>query len=166
MTHGGKRPGAGRKKSGLPAKKIIERQILTEAVVERAKAEGPLPLDIMLENARHFHKVANDAEKVLESFAADSADFAKLPPEEQFKVMLAKVKHAAGLRMLAQQCAEGASPLVHPRLSPVEAEKPKVVNQYFIGNVEVNVTQVRNEISTIFDDVIARSPAKDAKRVN
>lgn len=114
MGHGGKRDGAGR-----PAGSIAVR---TRETAERALAEGKNPLEVMLDNMRHFQQVALDAEAVIESMTADEAEALGETPELRFKAMLAKVKQAAGLRQMAHECARDAAPFMHPRLSTVEAK--------------------------------------------
>jgi hypothetical protein len=44
--------------------------------------------------------------------------------EEQFKALLAKVKQAAGLRHMAQECARDAAPYIHSRLTAVAHTGP------------------------------------------
>lgn len=114
MPRGGKREGAGR-----PQGAVTKR---TREIADRALAEGKAPLEIMLDNMRHFQQVALDAEAVLEGLTA--AEFAGTvnaeTPEEQFKALLAQVKKTAGFRQMAQECARDASPYLHPRLSTVE----------------------------------------------
>jgi hypothetical protein len=114
MARGGKRVGAGRPKGALTER--------TRATAERALAEGKSPLEVMLDNMRHFQQVALDAEAVLEGLTA--AEFTGKvtaeTPEEQFKALLAQVKKTAGFRQLAQECARDCSPYLHPRLSNVE----------------------------------------------
>lgn len=112
MSRGGKREGAGRPKGALTVR--------TQETAVRALAEGKAPLEIMLENMRHFQQVAMDAEAVLSELAGELPE----DPEEQFKVMLAKVKHAAGLRQMAQECARDAAPYLHPKLSAVTHTGP------------------------------------------
>jgi hypothetical protein len=111
MMRGGKRAGAGRK-VGRPNKASIARQ-------EKVAAEGITPLDVMLENMRHFHKVASDAEAVLEGLTYEEFSGRSVSPEEQFKALLAEVKKAAGLRQIAQECARDAASYVHPRLAAI-----------------------------------------------
>lgn len=112
---GGKRIGAGR-----PAGALTKR---TREVAEKASAMGKTPLEIMLENMRHFQQVALDAEAVLEGLSAEEiTGGSKMTPEEQFKLLLAKAKQAAGLREKAQECARDAAPFIHARLSNVQME--------------------------------------------
>ena len=112
--HGGKRVGAGRKPGAITKR--------TREIADRALAEGKTPLEIMLDNMRHFQQVALDAEAVLDGLTA--AEFTGKvtaeTPEDQFKALLAQVKKTAGFRQMAQECARDASPYIHPRLSNVE----------------------------------------------
>jgi hypothetical protein len=114
MPRGGKREGAGRKQGALTER--------TRAVAERALAEGKAPLEVMLDNMRHFQQVALDAEATLEGLTV--AEFAgkvtEDTPEEQFKALLAHVKKTAGFRQLAQECARDAAPYIHAKLSAVQ----------------------------------------------
>lgn len=112
MSHGGAREGAGRKTGALTKR--------TKEIAERALATGEAPLDIMLENMRHFQQVALDAEAVLATIQAESLPGQPVKPEEQFKALLAEVKKAAGFRQMAHDCARDAAPFIHPRLANVE----------------------------------------------
>lgn len=114
-SHGGKRVGAGRK-AGAVTKR-------TRAIAEQALESGKTPLEVMLENMRHFQRVAIDAEATLEGLTASefSEQFpANAPPEEQFKFLLAQVKKTAGFRQAAQDAARDAAPYIHPKLTAVE----------------------------------------------
>lgn len=113
MSRGGKRQGSGRKQGALTKR--------TRAIAERAIAENKSPLEIMLENMRHFQQVAMDAEAVLEGMTAEEITGRAMEPDEQFKTLLAEVKKAAGLRNMAQECARDAAPYIHPRLASVNA---------------------------------------------
>ena len=112
MPKGGKRVGAGR-----PAGAVSKR---TREIADRAIAEGRSPLEIMLDNMRHFQQVAIDAETVIESMNEEQAGSLGETHEEQFKALLAKVKQAAGLRQMAHECAKDAAPYIHPRLATIE----------------------------------------------
>ena len=58
-----------------------------------------------------------------------------LPPDEQFKYLLAEVKKAAGLRDMAHTCARDAAPYLHPRLASIEqALKVGLTVQYAISD--------------------------------
>ena len=107
MSRGGKREGAGRKPGSLTTR--------TREIAERASAEGKTPLEVMLDNMRHFQQVALDAEAVIASMNGE--EYAGLEPKEQFKALLAEVKKAAGLRQMAHECARDAAPFMHSRLS-------------------------------------------------
>jgi len=115
MARGGKRDGAGR-----PAGAVTRR---TREVAEKAHKTGQTPLDVMLDNMRHFQKVALDAEATLEGLTADEFS-SQVPedatPEEQFKFLLAQVKKTAGFRQLAQAAASDAAPYVHAKLASVQ----------------------------------------------
>lgn len=125
MARGGKREGAGRKAGALTER--------TRATAERALAEGLVPLDVMLDNMRHFQQVALDAEAVIESMNEEQVAGLGQTHEEQFKALLAKVKQAAGLRVMAHECARDAASYMHPKLSSVsvagDAENPLTVIQ-------------------------------------
>lgn len=110
MTNGGKREGAGRPKGALAVR--------TRKIAEQAAATGQTPLEVMLDNMRHFQVVAHSAEAMLEQLSAEEL-LAKGKPEDQFKHLLAEVKKAAGFRQMAQECARDASPYIHPRLQSV-----------------------------------------------
>ncbi len=111
MARGGKREGAGRKVGALTKR--------TRAVAERALAEGKTPLEVMLDNMRHFQQVALDAEAVIEGMQEDQVQALGQTQEEQFKALLAKVKQAAGLRVMAHECARDAAGYMHAKLASV-----------------------------------------------
>jgi hypothetical protein len=114
MARGGKREGAGR-----PQGAVTKR---SREVAERALAEGKTPLEVMLDNMRHFQQVALDAEATLEGLtvAEFTGKITADTPEEQFKALLAQVKKTAGFRQLAQESARDAAAYVHPRLAAVQ----------------------------------------------
>jgi hypothetical protein len=114
MPRGGKREGSGRRKGALGA--LAKR---TTKIAEAAAAEGKTPLEIMLDNMRHFQQVALDAEAVIESMNGEQLHSLGGNHQEQFKALLAKVKQAAGLRVMAHECARDAAPFIHPKLSSV-----------------------------------------------
>ncbi len=119
MARGGKREGAGRPAGALTQK--------TREVAERALATGMTPLDVMLDNMRHFQQVALDAESVLEGLTAEEFS-EQVPtdasPEDQFKFLLAQVKKTVGLRQAAQDAARDAAPYIHPKLSATAHSGP------------------------------------------
>lgn len=115
MPRGGRRINAGRKKGSL--------QKRTRKIAEKAIEKGETPLEVMLENMKHFVQVARDAEAVLsgltyEEFMGKAG--MNITAEEQFAALLAEVKKTAGFRQLAQDAAKDAAPYVHPRLAAVE----------------------------------------------
>lgn len=87
------------------------------ALANRAIAEGKTPLEVMIENMRHFQQVALDAEAVI---AGLSFEGEPQEPDAQFKKLLAEVKKAAGFRQMAHDCACDAAPYIHPRLAAIE----------------------------------------------
>jgi hypothetical protein len=114
MASGGKRNGAGRKRGSLTKR--------TQLIAQRAIDEGRTPLEIMLENMRHFQQVALDAEALIAGMTAKEITGQNLKPDEQFKLLLAEVKKAAGFRVLAHECARDAASYIHPRLSTTTIE--------------------------------------------
>lgn len=82
-------------------------------------AEDLEPLDVMIGNMRHFHKMASDAEAILEGLTAEAFVGVELEPAEQFKVLMAQVRKAAGLRELAQACARDAAAYRHGKMPTV-----------------------------------------------
>ena len=119
MPHGGKRVGSGRVKGALTVK--------TRKIAEQATSEGLAPLEVMLQNMRHFQKVAVDAEAILEGLTADefTGKVSDASPQDQFKTLLAEVKKAAGFRQMAQECARDAAPYIHSKLSAVTHSGPE-----------------------------------------
>jgi hypothetical protein len=111
MAHGGKREGAGRKPGAVTTR--------TREIAEQALAEGKTPLEVMLDNMRHFQQVALDAEAVIAGLTVAEISGENISPEEQFKAMLAKVKQAAGYRNMAHECARDAAPFIHAKLASV-----------------------------------------------
>jgi len=115
MPKGGLRPGTGRPKGALAKK--------TRAVAEKAAATGMTPLEVMIDNMRHFYQAAVDAEATIAGMTVDEM-LGKIgvdaTPDEQFKFLLAQVKQTAGFRQMAQDAARDASPFIHPRLSAVD----------------------------------------------
>lgn len=116
MPRGGKREGAGRKQGSLTKR--------TRDIAEKASAEGKSPLEVMLENMRHFQQVAMDAESVIEGMTAAEITGRDMNPEEQFKTLLAQVKKAAGLRQMAHECARDAAAYMHPKLQSIAHTGP------------------------------------------
>ena len=73
----------------------------------------------MLENMTHFQQVALDAEAVLAGLTVEEIGGKDMSPEEQFKMLMAKAKNAAGFRQMAQECARDAAPFIHAKLASV-----------------------------------------------
>lgn len=124
MPRGGKRPNAGRKAGAITKKHraLAEQIAKTAPTTETVATTGKSMLEIMIGNAQHFAKVAADAEAALEGLTAENITGLELEPAEQFKVLLAEVKKAAGLRLMAQSCAKDAAPFLHPHLSSIEGK--------------------------------------------
>lgn len=114
--HGGRREGSGRKVGTLNKR--------TREIAELAMAEGKTPLEVMLANMRHFQQVALDAEAVLAGLSVEEMGGKDMSPDEQFKMLLAKAKNAAGFRQMAQECARDAASYLHPRLTAVAHTGP------------------------------------------
>jgi hypothetical protein len=106
----GSKPGErrGGRKKGSPNKANQARQA-------KIAAEGVTPLDVMIDNMRHSHMAAEDAERVLAK--ATEAEFAG---DGGFDLLKARVIQAVNLRKTAQEAARDAAPYVHPRLASVE----------------------------------------------
>lgn len=113
MARGGKREGSGRKNGAVTKR--------TREIADKAMADGISPLEVMLDNMRHFQKVSLDAEAILAGLTAEEfSGELNLKPEDQFKLLLAEVKKAAGFRQMAQECARDAASYVHPKLAAIE----------------------------------------------
>lgn len=112
MARGGKREGAGRHVGAVTKR--------TREIADRAAAEGKAPLEVMLDNMRHFQQVALDAEAVIEGISDAELQGMGQTHEQQFKALLAKVKQAAGLRQMAHECARDAAAYMHPKLAAIE----------------------------------------------
>lgn len=117
MARGGKRSGSGRKKSVVVVR--------SREIADKVAVDGVSMLEIMVRNARHFNQVATDAEAILETLTAADITSEALEPAEQFKVLMAEVKKAAGLRMLAQDCASQAARFLHAPINGVDGAANK-----------------------------------------
>jgi hypothetical protein len=154
MARGGRRVGAGRKAGAVTTR--------TRAIADQAAKEGKTPLEVMLENMRHFAQVAADAEAVLEGLtAAEITGGAEMSEQDQFNFLLAKVKQAAGLRELAQDCARDAAPFMHPRLSPIE---PGRKDAEFVPLAERLKAYARDDAIKASEGKVVELPKKKAGR--
>lgn len=106
------KPGQSGNPAGKPKGAIALR---TRAIAEQAAKNGKSPLEIMLANMLHFQKLAESAEVAIGEYTPDK--MVGMPPDEQFKYLLAEVKKAAGLRQSSQDCARDAAPYCHARIS-------------------------------------------------
>lgn len=98
---GGARPGAGRPK-GAPTKK-------TQEAILRAEAGGIMPMDVLLNDMRFFHELAEEILNKFDRYAAS---------EENLELF----KQASSLKATARDCAIAVSPYIHPKLSSIEAK--------------------------------------------
>ena len=110
----------GGRQKGTKNKLTVQREKMAHETAAKAVAAGLDPLAVMLDNMRHFQQVALDAEATLEGLTAEEISGQASTPEQQFKLLLAKAKQAAGLRQMANECARDAAPYIHPRLASVE----------------------------------------------
>lgn len=131
MAAGGKRVGAGRKAGALTKR--------TREIAEKAVQTGKTPLEVMLENMRHFQQVAADAEATIEGLTVEEIGGEEMTPDQQFKSLLAKVKGAAQLRHMAHECARDAAPYIHARLASMEA------NVNLSGEINIRVSKEQRD---------------------
>jgi hypothetical protein len=115
-TRGGKQPGAGRPKGSMARR--------NQETIEKAKASGLMPLDIMLNDMRYFY---NESEIWLNMVKGASPE-AREDLNKEFK-------QAMEYRGIARECAQMAAPYLHPKLSSVDAN--------------VNVTNVEAELAEL-----------------
>lgn len=108
----------GREKGTKNKLTVLREKKAAEAAAE-ASAKGLDPLEVMLDNMRHFQQVALDAEATINGLTAEEISGQAGTPEDQFKLLLAKAKQAAGLRHMAHECARDAAPYIHSRLAAV-----------------------------------------------
>jgi hypothetical protein len=109
VSRGGKRAGAGRK-PGLPAKKIRERQEQVKAIL----GDDILPFQVMIENMRHWRRLAISAEEALAKMSHKD-----IKPEDVLNHILSQAESVAALRDRAEECAQHAAPYCHPKLSTI-----------------------------------------------
>lgn len=123
MPRGGKREGAGRKpltpKTGGSKPGAVT--VRTRKVADRLIQDGgETPLEMMLANARHFFRLALDAEAMLaDKTAMELGGAANLSEKEQFDYLLAEVRKAADLRERCQAAARDAARYMH---APIAAK--------------------------------------------
>jgi len=147
MARGGKREGAGR-----PAGSVTKR---TREIADQALAQGKSPLEVMLENMTHFQQVALDAEAVLAGLTVEEIGGKDMSPEEQFKMLMAKAKNAAGFRQMAQECARDAAPFIHAKLASVTIGGDEESPVTLIHKIERII--VENSADTDSEDIQAAS---------
>lgn len=107
---GGARPGAGRK----PGSKKTRTMELAAAAAEK----GITPIEVMLDNMRHYYKQACTAHTALtaleDELQATGADAGEVADATQGLRALADVARRA-----AQESAKEAAPYIHPKLQSV-----------------------------------------------
>lgn len=99
-TRGGKYPGAGRPKGALAKK--------NQEVIDRAKAGGIMPIDVLLNDMRLFYSMGEEA-LVRARISIEK--------EEKEKAL----RDAFSAKSVARECAEKVSPYIHPKLSSIQA---------------------------------------------
>jgi hypothetical protein len=104
---GGYMPGGGRPK-GSKGKK-------TQELLGKAMAEGITPMEVLLNDMRYFHKLAEK-------------NLAKIIEHETIEANLELFNEVKALKAIARECAEKVSPYIHPKLSSIDA-KVSVSNQ-------------------------------------
>jgi hypothetical protein len=112
MPRGGHRPGAGRKPGSVNA--LTEK---TREIIERAAAEGILPLQVMLDNMRFYHREAGELVAKLIGAGVPEATVAKEGEGgEPHGGVIEAIGQVLGLRKLAGEEAARAAPYVHTRM--------------------------------------------------
>lgn len=99
-TRGGYQPGGGRPKGAINKK--------TLGVIERAKAAGLLPLDVLLNDMRYYYNTSE-------------SEVARLRALPQTPENLELLKLALSFKSIARECAKDAAPYVHPKLTAISA---------------------------------------------
>jgi hypothetical protein len=116
MPRGGKRLGAGRKPANRkPGAATTKTRAIANAI---AADGGKMPLEVMIANMRHYQAEAEKAEKTLAEMRPKPGD------QDAIELIKAAVKHAVGMRELANVTADRCSRFIHPILSPVDG-KPR-----------------------------------------
>lgn len=104
MSHGGSRPGAGRKRGSLTKK--------TVAIANEAAARGITPLEVMIENMRWWHQEAGFLIKTAEETARQGG--------AEPAAVLDLLRKIGSARQHAGDAARDAAPYMHPRLASIE----------------------------------------------
>lgn len=115
--NGGARPGAGRPKGAISKR--------TEETLDRAKEGGILPMDVLLEDMRLFHKLG------IENFVL-ATTMAELEQDERTKL----AKEALMFKGLARECAVAVSPYIHPKLSSIDANVSMNVHETALAELD------------------------------
>ncbi len=114
-----------RKPTGKPRGRrkgdITKRTKALRSIADKALFASDTPLEVMLENMRHYHKIANDLHKEI----AERLEWLKNEEtvEDVAEGINATVKMLGEMnnaRMNSQKCAVEAAPYCHPRLAHVK----------------------------------------------
>jgi hypothetical protein len=108
MPRGGHRPGAGRKPGSVNA--LTEK---TRELIERAAAEGVLPLQVMFDNLRLYTKQANELIAKLMAGGVSNKAVGGDELHEPHANVIEAIGEVLGLRKLAGEEAASAAPYVH-----------------------------------------------------
>lgn len=105
---GGKQKGAGRPQGAI-TKKNQEIQL-------RAIEQGITPMEVLLEDMRYFHNLAN--------IQLTPIMYKEFDSEENIELL----KRVMGLKSIARECAESVAAFIHPKLASIDA-KVSLTNQ-------------------------------------
>ena len=123
---GGARHGAGRKRkigtlkdpAALPASTkralTIQRSIAAHRIETKIDLDGAVPLETMVDNMRFAHTQAQNA----------ALEIARIEQETGQMADILLYKTMMSFRVMAQRCAEGAAPYLHPRLAAAASLGP------------------------------------------
>ena len=130
MPRGGTRPGAGRKRKteqpAIAAALRAQRAVAQHRVDTKVKLDAAMPVEIMLDNMRFAHTQAQNAAQEIARIEQDTGQMADIL---LYKTMMS-------FRVMAQRCAEGAAPYLHPRLAavahldPPDEANPKTPDEF------------------------------------
>lgn len=95
----------GGRQKGSKNKATVAKETFTMKIVKDAKADGIMPLDVMLDNMRFAFAQASE---LIANMVGDEK-----PSPDDFKQLVR-------LRAMAQSFASDAAPYLHPKLSSVE----------------------------------------------